>query len=99
PLGVGMSAYYFLARDPERHGDTILNILVFLFAAGSAGGLTLALWPQSMVFLSHEPETAAYAPWVGLLIVLFVVGAFFEIAPIANREISIAMGVILATQI
>src|ERR1700759_3705768 len=34
PLGFSMSAYYFLARERERRGAAILNILLFNFVLG-----------------------------------------------------------------
>src|ERR1051325_10121430 len=34
PLGFSMSAYYFLARESERRGAAILNILLFNFVVG-----------------------------------------------------------------
>jgi len=46
PLGFSMSAYYFLARETERRGAAIFNILVFNFIAGGLACLALCLYPQ-----------------------------------------------------
>jgi O-antigen/teichoic acid export membrane protein len=99
PLGVGMSAFYFLARNPEQSRETVLNILLFLSLVGLAGGLVLILHPSFMVVLTKENETMAYAPWVGALVMLYVVGAFFEVITLANREVQMATVVILGNQI
>ncbi|MEQ1646434.1 MAG: hypothetical protein ABL959_23475, partial [Pyrinomonadaceae bacterium] len=34
PLGLSMSAYYFLGRETERRGAAIFNILLFNFVVG-----------------------------------------------------------------
>src|SRR5258708_5672818 len=47
PLGFSMSAYYFLARETERRGAAVLNILLFNFIVGGLACLTLFLYPQS----------------------------------------------------
>ena len=36
PLGLSMSAYYFLNREPEKHPAVVLNILLFNFLMGMA---------------------------------------------------------------
>src|SRR4051794_37725435 len=44
PLGFSMSAYYFLAREKERRGTAVLNILFFNFVVGGLACLTLWLY-------------------------------------------------------
>ena len=46
PLGVSMSAYYFLARETEeRRSACILNILAFTFVVGGLAALLYFLFP------------------------------------------------------
>ena len=47
-FGVGMSAFYFMPRHPERGGQIALNILVYNFVAG---WIPLAVHPR----LSADP--------------------------------------------
>src|SRR5208282_6117059 len=44
-FGVGMSAFYFMPRFPERGGQIALNILVYNFVAGWIPLIVLALYP------------------------------------------------------
>ncbi len=41
PLGFSMSAYYYLARETDRRGKAILNILLFNFVVGGIAFFTL----------------------------------------------------------
>src|ERR1035437_7349657 len=45
-FGVGMSAFYFMPRYPERGGQIALNILVYNFVAGWIPLVVLAFYPQ-----------------------------------------------------
>ena len=50
PLGFGMSALYFLPRDPGNRGQTVLNILMFNSLVG--GLVCFALILRSVWYLS-----------------------------------------------
>src|ERR1700751_6071378 len=45
-FGVGMSAFYFMPRNPERGGQIALNILVYNFVAGWVPLIVLVFYPQ-----------------------------------------------------
>ncbi|HEX8455710.1 MAG TPA: lipopolysaccharide biosynthesis protein [Pyrinomonadaceae bacterium] len=87
PLGFHMSAFYFLPREQARRGEVVFNILLFhLVVAGLAclafvvrPGLLGALFPGS-----HE--LVAYAPALGLVLLLWVVSSFLEAIAMANQE-------------
>ncbi len=86
PLGLTMSAYYFLPREPERRGSVVLNILVYCFAVGGAAGLIVALNPNILVLLFGEPALMPYAPLIGLTIALWTPAWFLEIVSVANQD-------------
>src|SRR5436190_19103109 len=90
PLGVSMSAFYFLPRDPSRGRETVFNILLFTTVVGAAAWALLVLDPGLLVTLFKDPALAGYAPWIGLVIFLGVIGAFIEIVTVANQETMIA---------
>jgi O-antigen/teichoic acid export membrane protein len=60
PLGFGMTAFYFLPREPERQGSVVLHILLVhsaigaIVAAGSARG---RLDRFSKSFLSRDAKS------------------------------------------
>ncbi len=86
PLGVSMSAYYFLSRETEDRNATVLNILLFLTATGTLGGLSVTLFPGILTYIVGDASLESLAPSVGLLLTLWIIGSFLQIAPIANQE-------------
>jgi O-antigen/teichoic acid export membrane protein len=99
PLGFAMNAYYFLPREPTRQKQTIFNTLIVLTAAGLLGSAVLLLFPQVLVFVSREPAIVPFAPLIAAMVVLWIVGAFFENVPIANHEMKFATVVIVCGQL
>ncbi|MFL6278397.1 MAG: glycosyltransferase [Blastocatellia bacterium] len=98
PLGVGMSAYYFLPRDRERQGQVILNILVFYFFMAGGVCLLLALRPQVLGVIFNSQELTGYAPLIGVVILLWVVSSFLEIAAVAHDEVRLATVFVVGAQ-
>jgi O-antigen/teichoic acid export membrane protein len=86
PLGFSMSAYYFLARERERRGAAILNILLFNFVVGGAACLALNLWPQVLGNLFQADEMTRLAPKIGFVIWIWIFSTFLETVAIANQE-------------
>src|SRR5215510_2721934 len=70
PLGVEMSAFYFLprAQDREEKGAVVANILVFYAAMTSIAGVALIVWPPLLTSLFNNVELAGYTKLVALLI-------------------------------
>jgi O-antigen/teichoic acid export membrane protein len=101
PLGYGMSAYYFLAREHEarRRGQVVLNILLFGALAGGAACLTLALRPSLLAAVFGEPALASLAPLVGVVVLLWIFSAFIEVIAVANQETRAATLFIVAAQL
>lgn len=91
PLGFSMSAYYFLARESTaRRGAAIFNILIFNFIVGGLACLGLNLFPQILGNVFQSEELTQLAPMIGLVIWIWIFGAFLEIVAIANQEAKIA---------
>ncbi len=99
PLGVAMSAFYYLARLPERRGQTVWNILLFQAFTGTLGALVLALFPGLwQAFFPGSPELALRSGTIGLLLWFSMFGALLEILATANQEVKLSTAFIIGSQ-
>jgi O-antigen/teichoic acid export membrane protein len=99
PLGFGMSAFYFLPRDENRHRETVFNVVLFTSAIGALACLVVSLVPSLLVVLFKEPALVSYAPLIGVVMLLWIIGAFLEIVTVANHEMKVATVAILSVQV
>jgi O-antigen/teichoic acid export membrane protein len=100
PLGVSLSAYYFLPReDGERKSAVVFNVLCFNLFVGGLAFVLLLLRPSLLGSLFGSAELTAYAPLVGLVILLWMLAMFLEIAAIANDQAKTATIFIIASQL
>ena len=98
PMGVSMSAYYFLAREtPERRGAAIFNILLFNFFVGGAACLILNLFPQLLGNLFQTEELTQLSPKIGVIIWIWIFSTFLETVAIANQEARVATAFIVVS--
>ncbi len=98
PLGFSMSSYYFLARETERRGKAILNILLFNFVVGGLACLVLAIFPQAIGNIFRSEELTALAPRIGVVIWIWIFATFLETVAIANQEARSATAFIILSQ-
>lgn len=99
PLGVSMSAYYFLARETkERRAACILNILVFNFIIGGAAAAFFYLFPVSIGTIFQSEEITRVAPVIGIVIWIWIFSSFLETVAIANQEARVATLFIISAQ-
>jgi O-antigen/teichoic acid export membrane protein len=99
PLGISMSAYYFLNRAEERRKSTILNILLFNFVVGGLVCAGLNLYPQLLGNIYQSDEMTTLAPKIGVVIWLWIFSTFLEVVAIANNEARIATVFIILAQL
>ncbi len=99
PLGISMSAFYFLSRETERRPFYIANILLFNFVVGGLACLSLFLYPQFLGDLFQDAEMTRLAPHIGIVIWLWIFSAFLEVVAIANQEPRIATIFIIFSQL
>ena len=98
PLGIAMSAYYFLPREPKLRGQVMLNVLLcHAFATGLAF-IALLFSPQLLHLIFNSSELEPYAPLIGLVIFLWGVSYFLETAVVANQESQLAATLIIVAQ-
>jgi O-antigen/teichoic acid export membrane protein len=100
PLGFSLSAYYFLPRETEeRRRAVVFNVLFFNAAVGAAALAVMLARPTLLASLFGSGELTAYAPLVGLVVLLWLTSNFLEIAAIARHEAKLATLFIVATQL
>ncbi len=99
PLGLSMSAYYFLNRENQYERSlSVLNILIFNFVLGGLACFALTFFPGILTSLFQNDEMASYATPLGILIWLRIFGGFLEIVALANREARAASVMIIVMQ-
>ncbi len=100
PLGFSLSAYYFLPRESgERRNAVVFNILCFNAVIGGVVAVLLFARPSLLASIFGSGELTAYAPLVGLVILLWMISAFLEIAAIAREEARLATIFIIGAQL
>lgn len=98
PIGFGMSAFYFLPREPKRRAQIVFNVLLFYTILGGLACLLLTFYPATLAAIFNDPEFIQYAPLVGPVIFLWVVSSFLEIVVMAHQEVKLATVFIIASQ-
>ena len=98
PMGVPMSAFYFLPREPTRRCETVLNIVLFHVAVGALACGVLVLDPSILTAILGSSQLAPYAAWIGATILFWITGAFLDMLPVANDEVRLASVFILGIQ-
>lgn len=99
PFGLGMSAFYFLSREPWKRSAAIFNILLFYFFAGAVACFTLVFFPSLLEAIFHDLEMGRLSSLVGLLILVSIFAFFLEIVAVANKEPKVAMVFIVFSQV
>jgi len=98
-LGFGMSAYYFLPREPDRQAAVVFNIFVFNTVVGGLVCATLLFFPALLGAIFRQPGMDSYTGFVALVILLWTISSPLEIIPIANGEMKLASAVIMSVQL
>ncbi|HVH30692.1 MAG TPA: lipopolysaccharide biosynthesis protein [bacterium] len=99
PLGFALSAFYFFPREPARKAQVVGHIVLVHVLVGGLGGLLVAAFPALPAALLNTRDLAAYAPILGLAILLWVGSSFIEFVAIANGEARLAALVVLGMQL
>src|SRR5260370_1570641 len=96
PLGFGMSALYFLPREPDKQRSTVLHILLFNVVVSGLVYLALIVRPSLVQLIICGPQLVSYAPALGLLILLWVITSPFEFIAMAGNMMKTASAIIFA---
>jgi O-antigen/teichoic acid export membrane protein len=98
PMGVPMSAFYFLAGNSTRRRETVLNIVLFHVAVGALACGALLRYPSILIVVFHDTRLAPYSAWIGVTILLWITGAFLDVVALANEEVRLASAFIIGIQ-
>jgi O-antigen/teichoic acid export membrane protein len=97
-LGVGMSAYYFIPRHPEKGGEISLNIFIYNLFVGLVPLLLLASYPGLLTRLFRTHELAPLALLLGILVVITLDGSLIQVIPTAMQEVRDSTLLIIGSQ-
>lgn len=99
PLGFGMSALYFLPREPDRQKHTVLNVLVFNLVVGGVVCMAFIARPSLVQTIFGGPQMVPYAPALGILILLWTTASAFDVIAVAANDMKTASATILLIQL
>ena len=87
-FGVGMSAFYFMPRHPERGGQIALNILVYNFVAGWIPLIILVFYPQLLKSLFRTSALEPLAVLLGILVLFTLTSSLVQQIPTALQDVA-----------
>ena len=99
PLGFGMSALYFLPREPERQGQTVFNIFLFNCFAGGLVCLAFVAKPSIVQLIFGGPQLIPYGRALGMIVLLWTAASAFEFIAVALSEMRAASAIIIFVQL
>jgi O-antigen/teichoic acid export membrane protein len=98
PLGFGMSAFYFLPRARDRQGSIVVNIVLFHAAVGLVVSAALALAPGLLAWVFNNPALTPHARSIAFVVLLWTIGSFLEIVPVALQDVRASTAFIVTSQ-
>lgn len=98
-FGVGMSAFYYMPRHPEKGGQIALNILVYNFIAGWIPLLIIVAYPQLLRSLFRTDQLAPLAVLLGVLVLMTLSSSLVQQIPTALQDVRYSTIFIVGTQI
>ena len=86
-FGVGLSAFYYMPRQPQRGGQIALNILLYNVLAGFVPLLVLIFYPQALNLIFRTGDLQPYATLLGILVMLTLTSILVELMPTALQDV------------
>ena len=97
-LGVGLSAFYYLPRHPEKGGQIALNILIYNFFAGLIPLLIAVFYPQILdIFKSRELQS--FAILLGVLSLITLTSSLLTLIPTALQDVKYSTIFVVGSQV
>lgn len=85
-LGMAESLYYFLPTAAQRSGAYILNALLVMGGAGLLAAVLLWWQREAVATLLNNTDLAPYIPFVGVYLLLTLLGIVLEIVLTAKKQ-------------
>ena len=98
-FGVGMSAFYFMPRNPERGGQIALNILVYNFVAGWIPLAVLLAYPKILRELFRTNALEPLATLLGFLVLVTLTSSLVQQIPTAMQDVKYSTIFIVGSQV
>jgi O-antigen/teichoic acid export membrane protein len=97
-FGVGMSAFYYMPRHPEKGGQIALNILAYNFIAGWIPFFIVVLYPSLLRGLFRTDALTPIAALLGLLVLMTLTSSLVQQIPTALQDVRNSTLFIVGTQ-
>src|SRR5664279_4524667 len=98
-MGLGMSAFYFMPRHPDRGGQIAFNILIYNLVAGWVPLVVLSFYPQVLRLLFRTNELVPLAFLLGILVFLTLTASMVQTIPTALQDVRYSTIFIVGTQL
>lgn len=98
-LGVGVSAFYYMPRQPERGSQIALNIIIYNAIAGAVPLLVLMFYPRLLTLLFKTNALEPLAWVLGLMVLLTLSASLVQIMPTALQDVRYSTILIVGTQL
>jgi O-antigen/teichoic acid export membrane protein len=87
PLGFGLSAFYFLPREPHRQRAVVANIVAFYVVSGLCLTAVLLVWPGLLARLFNSEGLTDLARPLAVVVLLWTVGSLLEWVTVALQDV------------
>jgi O-antigen/teichoic acid export membrane protein len=98
-FSVGVSAFYFMPRQPERGGQIALNILVYNTIVGVIPLLLLIFYPQFLNLFFRGGDLEPYALMLGIFVMIQLNASLVEMIPTAMQDVRNSTMFVVSTQL
>ena len=95
--GVGLSAFYFMPRYPERGGKIALNILIYNVVIGLIPVIVLLVYPRAVDFTF--PGLQTYSALLALLAMISLTAVLVETIPTSMQDVRNSTIFVVGTQL
>ncbi len=99
PFSVGIGAFYFLARHPEKSREVIFNIFLYLSLVGGAAMLVLIAWPGLLRLIFGDDTLTRFSFVIGAIIFTWLVSSLLELAATAAADVAYSTVFIVTAQL
>lgn len=101
PLGMQMSAFYFLPRSQstEEKGRVVFSILLYYVVVTGIAGACFVVSPSLVTTLFHSEALGQIGRLIGVTIMFYVTSLLFEAVAVANGEPQIGAAVIIGSNL
>ncbi len=98
-FSVGVSAFYYMPRQPQRGGQIALNILVYNVIVGLVPLLLLVFYPQVLNLIFRSGDLQPYALMLGIFVMLLLNASLVEMIPTAMQDVRNSTLFVVGTQL